>query len=173
MLDAIRGAAASARIGGAFGQALANFVEEIANEEKVTTLRAEQWQHAVVPLLAPAVEGTYAEGVARAAANAGSGSPGAFFALVGDTLKEPRLFLRPDVLNGLLPNLVTERNTAGLSWLIGALQNEDVRSNAPTNAFNALAEVVRTSHGHDEDDDQQLRQIATLIGLNPETQSDE
>ena len=67
LLDAVRGATASAQIRGAFGQALAKFLEAIANKEKVTTLKAEQWKRAVVPLLAPAVEGTYAEGVARAA----------------------------------------------------------------------------------------------------------
>ena len=173
LLDAIRGAAPSARIGGAFGQALAKFVEAIANEEEVTILKAEQWERAVVPLLAPSVEGTYAEGVAKAAINAGSGAPGTFFALVGDTLKEPRLFSRPEILNGLLPDLVTEQNAAGLAWLIDALQSEDVRNNAPADAFNALSEVVSTSHGHDEDDDQQLQRIATLIGLDLETQPDE
>ena len=173
LLDAIRGAAPSARIGGAFGQALAKFVEAIANEEEVTILKAAQWERAVVPLLAPSVEGTYAEGVAKAAINAGSGAPGTFFALVGDTLKEPRLFSRPEILNGLLPDLVTEQNAAGLAWLIDALQSEDVRNNAPADAFNALSEVVSTSHGHDEDDDQQLQRIATLIGLDLETQPDE
>ena len=173
LLNAIRGAAPSARIGGAFGQALAKFVEAIANEEEVTILKAEQWERAVVPLLAPSVEGTYAEGVAKAAINAGSGAPGTFFALVGDTLKEPRLFSRPEILNGLLPDLVTEQNAAGLAWLIDALQSEDVRNNAPADAFNALSEVVSTSHGHDEDDDQQLQRIATLIGLDLETQPDE
>jgi len=173
VLDAVRGAAAAAQIRGAFGQALAQFVEAIANEEEVTTLKAEQWERAVVPLLAPAVEGTYAEGVARAAVNAGGGLPGAFFALVGDTLKEPRLLFRPDILNGLLPNLITERNAEGLAWLIDALQSEDVRSNAAPDAFSALAEVVRTSHGHDEDDDQQLQHVATLIGLDLESQPDQ
>ena len=173
LLDTIRDAAPSARIGGAFGQALAKFVEEIANEEEVTTLEAEQWERAVVPLLAPSVERTYAEGVAKAAINAGSGAPETFFALVGGTLKEPRLFFRPEILNGLLPDLVTEQNAAGLAWLIHALQSEDVRHNAPADAFNALAEVVRTSHGQDEDGDQQLQHIATLIGLDLQPQPDE
>ena len=57
---------------------------------------------------------------------------------------EARIFLRPDILGGLLPNLVTERNAAGLSWLIDALQNEDPRRSAPKGAFDELAEVVRT-----------------------------
>lgn len=130
---------------------------------------AAQMHHPVVAVLAPEVEGTYVEGVARAAANAGGGLPEAFFALVGDTLKKPRFFLRADILNGLLPDLVTERNSAGLSWLIDALQTEDARRSAPANAFSALAEVVRTSHGHDEDDDQRLQHIATLIGLELES----
>ena len=173
LLDTIRGAAPSAQIRGAFGQALAKFLEAIANKEEVTDLKAEQWERAVVPLLAPEVEGTYEEGVVRAAINAGSDVPGTFFALVGETLREPRLFFRTEILNGLLPSLVTGRNAAGLSWLIDALQSEDVRSNAPADAFNALAEVVRTSHGHDEDDDQQLQQVATLIGLESGTQPDE
>ena len=173
LLDAIRGAAASAQIRGAYGQALAEFLESIANGEKVTTLTAEQWERAVVPLLAPAVEGTYAEGIARAAVNAGGGLPEAFFALVGNTLKEPRLFFRTEIRNGLLPNLVTERNTAGFSWLIDTLQSEDVRRNAPADAFDALAEVVRTCHSQDEDDGQQLQRIATLIGLDLQPRPDE
>ena len=82
-------------------------------------------------------------------------------------------FLRPDILDGLLPNLVTERNAAGLSWLIDALQNEDARRNAPKGAFDALAEVVRTSLGHDADIDGQLRQIATLMGLDLQPQRDQ
>lgn len=173
LLDAIRGAAASAQIRGAFGQALAKFLEKIANEEEATTVKAEQWDRAVVPLLAPAVERTYAEGVVKVAVNAGSAAPGAFFALAGHTLKDPTLFFRTEILNGLLPDLVTERNAPGLSWLIDALQSEDVRSNAAADAFNALAEIVRTSHSHDEDDDQQLQQIAKLIGLDLETRPDE
>ena len=82
-------------------------------------------------------------------------------------------FLRRDILDGLLPNLVTERNAAGLSWLIDALQNEDARRNAPKGGFDALAEVVRTSLGHDADIDGQLRQIATLIGLDLQPQRDQ
>ena len=173
LLDAIRSAAPSARIGGAFGQALAKFVEKIANKEEGTTLKAENWQRAVVPLLAPAVYRTYAEGVAKAAIKDGSRATGTFFALVGDTLKEPRLFFRPEILNGLLPDLVTEQNSAGLTWLIHALQNEEVRRNAPADAFNALAEVVRTAYSHDEDDDQQLQNIAALIGLDLQPLLDE
>ena len=126
----------------------------------------------MVPLLGPAVEGAYAEGVARAAVSGGGGLPGAFFDLVGDTLKEARIFLRPDILDGLLPNLVTERNAAGLSWVINALENEDARRNAPTGAFDALAEVVRTSLGHDADIDEQLQQVAGLIGLDLRQQPD-
>ena len=97
---------------------------------------------------------------------------GAFFTMVGDTLKEPRIFLRPDILDGLLPNLVTERNVAGLAWLIDALQNENGSGNAPREAFHALAEVVRTSLGHDEDIDEQLQQIAKLIGLDLQPEPD-
>ena len=173
LLDTIRSAATSARIRGIYGQALAKFVEAIANKEGATLLKAEQWERVVVPLLAPAVEGTYNEGVVRAAVNATGGVPEAFFALVGDTLRQPQLFFRPAIQNGLLPNLVTERNAAGLAWLIGALQSEEVRTNTPADAFDALAEVVRTSHSHDEDGDQQLLRIATLIGLDLETQPDE
>ena len=76
--------------------------------------------------------------------------------------------MRPDILDGLLPNLVTERNAAGLSWLIDALKNEDTRHSAPKGAFDALTEVVRTSVGHDADIDGQLQQIAVLIGLDLE-----
>ena len=173
LLGAVRVAAPSARIGGAFGQALAKLVEALTDEQAVTTPEAEQWELAVVPLLAPAVEGTYLEGVARAAVNATGGVPEAFFALVGDTLRQPRLFFRSDILNGLLPSLITERNMAGLSWLIEALQSEEVRNNAPAGAFDALAEVVSTSHSHDEDDDQPIRQIATLISPDRKTQPDE
>ena len=173
LLDTIRGAAASAQIGGSFGLALAKLIEAVADEEEVTTLDAEQWERAVVSLLAPEVAATYTEGVAKAAIKVGSGLPGAFFDLAGEALKEPQLFVRSDILNGLLPSLVTERNAAGLSWLIDALQSEDVRSNAPENAFKALAEVVRTSYGHDDEDDQQLRHVATLIGLDLEPQPDE
>lgn len=173
LLDAIRGAAANAQIRGAYGKALATFVEETTNGEEVTTVEVKQWERAVVPLLAPEVAGTYEEGVASAAVNAGGGAPSAFFALVGGTLKKPQLFFRPAILNGLLPSLVTEQNAAGLSWLIDALQSEDVRRNAPTDAFDALAEIVRTSYSHDEDDDQQLQQIATLIGLDLESRSDQ
>ena len=39
----------------------------IANEEEGATLTAEQWERAVVPLLAPAIKRTHAEGVARSA----------------------------------------------------------------------------------------------------------
>ena len=165
LLGAVRGTASDARVAGAFGQALVKFVEQVAEGEDVATAATEQWESVVVPLLAPAVEGTYAEGVGRTAVNVGGGLPGAFFALVGDTLKDPRIFLRSDILDGLLPDLVTERNASALSWLIDALQDGDVRRNAPPNAFGALAEVVRTSHGEDQDYDHQLRQIAELIDL--------
>ena len=172
LLAAVHGAAPDARVGGGFGQALAKFLEGVANGEGVTPLEAEQWERTVVPLLAPAVEGTYAQGVARAAVSAGGGLPEEFFDLVGDTLREPRIFLRSEILDGLLPDLVTERNAAGLSWLIDALQTEDVRRNAQDGALSALAEVVRTSLGHDEDDDLQLRKVATLIGLDLEPEPD-
>ena len=80
--------------------------------------------------------------------------------------------MRPDIRDGLLPNLVTEQNASGLSWLIVALQDESVRSDAPTDAFGALTEVVRTSVGQYEDIDGQLRQIAALIGLDLEPPPD-
>ena len=124
LLAVIHNAAPSVRIRGAYAQALARFLEQVAEGREVTADEAEQWRLSVVPLLASAVEGTYVEGVARAATNAGGTLPETFFALVGDTLKEPAILMRPDIRDGLLPNLVTERNASGLSWIIAALQDE-------------------------------------------------
>ncbi len=168
LLGAGHNAAPNARIRGAYAHALARFLEQVAEGREVTSHEVEQWSRSVVPLLAPAVAGAYAEGIAQGAANAGGGLPQGFLDLVGDTLKEPRIFMRPNIRDGLVPNLVIERNAAGLSWLIDALHDAETARNSPPDAFDALAEVVRTSLGHDEDTDKQLRQIAALIGLDLE-----
>ena len=119
----------------------------------------------MLPLIAPAIRGTYAEGVARAAVRVGGGLPETFFNLAGSDLKEPQIFSRRDILDGLLPHLVTEGNVAGLSWLIAALEDEDARRDVAADGFRALFEVVPTSLGHDADIDKKLRRIADLIGL--------
>jgi len=168
LLAAVRNAAPSARIGGAYAQGLAKFLEQVAEGRPVAALAAEQWERVVVPLIAPSIERAYAEGVARAAAMAGGQVSEAFFALVGDTLAEPAIFTRPEVLAGLLPSLVTERNIAGRSWLIRALSREDVRKNAPEGGFSALAEVVRSALAQ-EPDDVQSGEIAELIDLDVES----
>lgn len=174
LLGAVRNAAPDARIGGAYAQGLARFLEGIAEGREDGTAAAKQWEHAVVPLIAPSVKEAYAEGVARAAAMGGGELPGAFFALVGDTLMEPRILSRSEILAGLLPNLVTEQNIAGLSWLIDALNSKDVRERIPADGFSALAEVVRISLASDPVN-VPLRQIADLIGLEvpPEPRRDE
>ena len=165
LLTEVHNAAPSARLRGAYAQALARFLEQVAGGRDVTTKEAEQWRLSVVPLLGSAVEGTYVEGVARAAANAGGALPEMFFALVGDELQDPAILMRPDIRDGLLPNLVTERNSAGLAWLIDALRGDEIRRRASTGAFDALAEVVRTSLGAEDGSDEHLRRIAALIGL--------
>ena len=168
LLTAVRTADPDARIGGAYAQGLARFLEQVASGMDVSVSVAESWDRAVVPLIAPVIERAYAEGVGRAAVNAGGSLPAAFFDLVGATLKEPRILSRSDILDGLLPYLVTERNTTGLSWLIDALQDEGVRRGVPENGFGALAAVLPTSLGQDADVDVQLQRIATLIGVDME-----
>ena len=165
LLAAVFDAAPNTRIGGVFAQALGKFLDNVANGIEVGAPVAEQWERAVLPLIAPAIRGTYAEGVARAAVRVGGGLPETFFNLAGSDLKEPQIFSRLDILDGLLPDLVTEGNVAGLSWLIAALEDEDARRDVAADGFRALFEVVPTSLGHDADIDEKLRRIADLIGL--------
>ena len=174
LLDTIRSAATSARIRGIYGQALAKFVEAIAHNEGATLLKAEQWERAVVPLLAPEVAGIYQEGVVRAAVNATGGVPEAFFALVGDTLRQPQLFFRPEIQDGLLPiwsPSETPQDSHGSS--VRSKAKKSAPTLQPTPSMRWLRSCAPLTATTDEDGDQQLLRIATLIGLDLETQHDE
>lgn len=168
LLASVHSSVPSARIGGAYAQGLSRFLEQVANGMDVDTSVVENWDRGVVPLMPTAIERAYIEGVARAAINAGGSLPGVFFKLVGDALRDRQMLMRADILDGFLPNIVAERSAEGLTWLIGALQMEASRCEEPLSGLDALAAVVPTSLGQDDEIDEQLRQIAELVGLNLE-----
>ena len=173
LLDAVHDAHPNASIGGAFAQALGRYLEQVAAGTDSDTFVTEQWNRAIVPLIAPAIKPAYSEEVARVAVSGSGVLAPTFFQLVGDTLKDPKFLSRADVLNGLMPNLVTERNSAGLSWLVDTLNIEGALREVPEKGLDALAAVIPISLGQDDEMDKQLRQIAALIGLDLEALTDE
>lgn len=173
LLAAVYDAYPDAKIGGAYAQGLGKYLDQVATGAGIDTSVSEQGKRAIVPMIATAIGAAYAEEAARVAVNGGGDLAPIFFVLVGETLADPRFLSRDDVRNGLLPNLVTERNSAGLSWLIDALKTEGALRDVPENGLSALAAVIPTSLGHDEETDKQLRQIAALIGLKLELQTEE
>ena len=165
LLRAIRDTDREARIGGAFAQALAGFLERVAEAGEVSPYVAERWENTVQALLAPAVQGAYAHGAAAVAVSVGSQLPAAFFELAGETLASPDVISRRDILNGLMPALIPERNVAGLRWLIAVLTDKEARTAVPEGGFGALTEVVRTSVSEDSDPGDPLLEIARLMSI--------
>jgi len=173
LLSAVHEVVPSASISGAYAQGLGRLLEHIATTADVDTSVAGQWDNSIVPLIASAIKPAYVEEVARVAVGGGGALTPPFFDLVGETLADPGFLSRPDVLNGLLPNLVTERNLAGLSWLVDALTIEGALRDVPENGLGPLAAVVPTSFGQNEETDERLRRIAALIGLELEPETEE
>ena len=165
LLASIRDAGPEVTIGGTYAQALSKLLERVAMQDGIviTPLEISHWEKTVVPLIAPPIRGAYREGAVRAAVKAGGNLSETFLDLVGATLREPEIFLRSEILDGLIPNLVAERNRVGLSWLSDALKSGDVRNGAPEGAFDGLREVVQSSLGQDPEDDDRLAEIASLI----------
>lgn len=165
LLSALRHADGEVRIGGAFAQALTGFLDRVADGESVSDTVVRLWEDSVLPLLAPAVRGAYAQGAAAAALRVQGKLPSAFFDLAGPTLRGPDIIARPEILEGLLPDLVLEGNAAGLRWLVDILEYGEAGDAIPEDKFGALSEVVRTSLGQDADFSDALLEVAKLLGV--------
>ncbi|MCY3923713.1 MAG: hypothetical protein OXG27_15150, partial [Chloroflexi bacterium] len=129
-----------ARIGGGFALGLVEFVDGVADGAEVSESTARNWDSVVLPSLAPAIIGTYEEGVVAAAVRVSGELPADFFELTARTLGAPAIFSRPEVLNRLLPDLVASQNDAGVSWIARMLGDPDARDSVPATGFDALAE---------------------------------
>ncbi len=165
LLSTVRDTAPDARIGGTYAHALSWFLGRIADGAEVSTSVEESWKKTVVSLIARSVQGTYIEGVVRSANRVGGKLPQVFFELAGDTLSDPSVFLRPEVRDWLLPDLLNERNDRGISWIAEALDNKEIRRRSKRGELDALQEAL---HAFQDDGSggKSLRQrIDSLIGL--------
>ena len=165
LLVAIRRVDDEGLVGGQFGLALGEFVEGVAGGEEVSDLITYEWEKTVVASMAPTIRGIYEEGVFAAAVNVEGQLPETYFSLTGQTLRKPAILARPQILNGVLPQLASSQNQPGLSWLLQTLKDGDVLKDVPEGGFDPLAEVVSVSLEQTGDDSDLLRGIADILSV--------
>ena len=173
LLIAIPKVNSQAHIGGRFAQGLVDFLDRVADGAEVSESIARNWDGVVLPSLAPAILGTYEEGVVAAAVRVSGNLPEDFFELTGRTLSAPAIFSRREVLNRLLPDLVESQNDAGLSWIAKMLGDAGARKSVPANGFDALIEAVAVAVKGTADVGDELRQIARLLDIPVESEADQ
>ena len=171
LLRVVRDVNPEARIGGTFALALVRVIDRVAGGVEVGDSVSAHWADTVVPSVAPTTLEAYRVGVVAAAGRVEGQLPGAFFELAGRTLGEPATFARVEVLNGVLPNLIAARNGPGISWLIETLKEGDKHRKLPEGGLDVLVEVVRASLQQPTDVREQLLEIAELIGVQSNAES--
>ena len=163
LLNSIRDVEPELRIGGEYALGLAQFVDRIADGYEISESISQEWEGTVLNSMALPIRGIYEEGIVSTASRVGGQLSDAFLRLASSTLRRPPILARAEILNGVVPKLVSEQNEAGLSWLVEVLKDDGVRCSLPEDGLRALVEVVSVWLDRDTAVHDQLSVIAQLL----------